>query len=34
MQMVERIKKICKQKGTNISNLEKELGFGNRKIRR
>ena len=34
MQMVERIKKICKQKGTNISNLEKELGFGNGNIRR
>lgn len=25
--MYEKIKKLCKEKGTNISSLERELGF-------
>lgn len=25
--MYEKIKKLCKEKGTNISRLERELGF-------
>lgn len=32
--MVERIKEKCKQKGTTMGTLEKELGFGNGTIRR
>lgn len=27
--MIERIRYLCKQKGTNFSKLEKELGFAN-----
>ncbi len=34
MQIVERIKEICKQKGTTMGTLEKELGLGNGSIRR
>lgn len=34
MDIVQRIKTKCKEKGTNISNLEKNLGIGNGNIRR
>lgn len=34
MQIVERIKARCKEKGTSMNALEKELGFGNGNIRR
>lgn len=34
MGIVERIKAKCKEKGTSMSALEKELGFGNGNIRR
>lgn len=34
MQIVERIKAQCKQMGTSMNALEKELGFGNGSIRR
>ena len=34
MQIVERIKTRCKEKGTTMGTLEKELGFGNGTIRR
>ena len=34
MQIVERIKKRCKEKGTTMGTLEKELGFANGSIRR
>lgn len=33
MSIVERIKEQCKQKGTSMNALEKELGFGNGSIR-
>lgn len=33
MTIVERIKKKCKEKGTSMNALEKELGFGNGSIR-
>lgn len=29
MALVEKIKKLCKEKKTSIPRLEKELGFGN-----
>lgn len=32
--MVERIRKLCKEKGTNFSALEKELGFANASLRK
>ena len=32
MEMIERIKELCRQKGTNLSNLERELGFSNGSI--
>ena len=32
--MVERIKELCKEKGTNLSRLEVELGFANGTIKR
>lgn len=32
--MVERIKELCKEKGTNLSRLEAELGFANGTIKR
>ena len=32
--MIERIKEKCNEKGLKISQLEKELGFGNATIRR
>lgn len=32
--MIERIQQKCKEKGLKISQLEKELGFGNATIRR
>lgn len=34
MGIVERIKARCKEKGTSMNALEKELGFGNGNIRR
>lgn len=34
MQIVERIKKKCSEKGTTMGTLEKELGFANGTIRR
>lgn len=34
MDIVQRIKTKCKENGTNISNLEKNLGIGNGNIRR
>lgn len=34
MGIVERIKTLCKQKGTTMGTLEKELGLGNGSIRR
>lgn len=34
MDIVERIKEKSKEKGTNFSKLERELGFGNGVIRR
>ena len=34
MSIVERIKTRCKEKGTSMNALEKELGFGNGNIRR
>ena len=34
MSIVERIKEKCKENSTNMSNLERELGFGNGNIRR
>lgn len=34
MQIVERIKAICKEKNTTMGTLEKELGLGNGSIRR
>lgn len=34
MEIVERIKKRCKEKATTMGTLEKELGFGNGNIRR
>lgn len=34
MQIVERIKMKCKQKGTTMGTLEREFGFGNGTIRR
>nr|DAJ71868.1 MAG TPA: transcriptional repressor DicA [Inoviridae sp.] len=33
MTIVERIKMKCKEKGTSMNALEKELGFGNGSIR-
>lgn len=33
MSIVERIKSRCKEKGTSMNALEKELGFGNGSIR-
>lgn len=33
MTIVERIKMRCKEKGTSMNALEKELGFGNGSIR-
>ena len=33
MSIVERIKVRCKEKGTSMNALEKELGFGNGSIR-
>lgn len=33
MSIVERIKTRCKEKGTSMNALEKELGFGNGSIR-
>ena len=33
MDIVERIKKLCKDKKTSMNALEKELGFGNGSIR-
>ena len=33
MSIVERIKARCKEKGTSMNALEKELGFGNGSIR-
>lgn len=33
MSIVERIKSKCKEKGTSMNALEKELGFGNGSIR-
>ncbi len=32
MDVVDRIKMLCKKNGTTISKLEKELGFGNGSI--
>ena len=32
--MIERIREKCNEKGLKISQLEKELGFGNATIRR
>ena len=32
--MVEEIKRLCKENGTSIKSLERELGFGNGTIRR
>lgn len=29
MEMVDRIKELCRQKGTNLATLERELGFAN-----
>ena len=34
MEIVERIKELCRQKGTTMGTLEKELGLGNGSIRR
>jgi transcriptional regulator with XRE-family HTH domain len=34
MELVERIKEICKQKNTSMGALEKELGLANGSIRR
>ena len=34
MEIVERIKLKCKEKGTSMGALEKEFGFGNGNIRR
>lgn len=34
MEIVERIKALCKEKGTTMGTLEKELGLGNGSIRR
>lgn len=34
MELVERIKQVCKEKCTTMAALEKELGFGNGTIRR
>lgn len=34
MEIVERIKTVCKKKGTTMGTLEKELGLGNGSIRR
>lgn len=34
MEIVERIKTLCKEKGTTMGTLEKELGLGNGSIRR
>lgn len=34
MEIVERIKALCKKKGTTMGTLEKELGLGNGSIRR
>lgn len=34
MSIVERIKARCKEKGTSMNALEKQLGFGNGNIRR
>lgn len=32
--MIERIRKLCKENGTNFSALEKELGFANASLRK
>lgn len=32
--MVERIRELCKEKGTNFSAVEKELGFANASIKK
>lgn len=32
--LLEKIKKLCEKNGTNIANLEKELGFGSGTIRK
>lgn len=34
MSIVDRIQKLCDQKGINLSNLQKELGFSNGSIYR
>lgn len=34
MQIVDRIRAKCKEKGTTMGTLEKELGYGNGNIRR
>lgn len=32
--LLEKIKQLCEKNGTNIANLEKELGFGSGTIRK